>query len=191
MSEDLESNDPGSVWRDQPEEKLPVDLNRRTRELYSSTRSEILMSVIAALLLMAVVGWRFVTDRQHVPILVLAAGVVWVLISLYWFRDRIWGAPAPSGDALAATGVEHYRRELERRRDHLRNEWLWHGPLVLACVTLAAIAGGSIFAGWQRLESALPLVVLLAVWIVFGVWNRRRQANRIQSEIDEIRGLES
>jgi hypothetical protein len=191
MPEDLKSNDPGSVWRDQPAERTPVNLNRRARELYSSTRAEILLSVCAALLLMAVVAWRFATDRQHMPLPLLAAALVWVLVSLYWFRDRIWGAPALSGDALAATGLEHYRRELERRRDHLRNEWLWHGPLVLACAALAAITGGSIFPAWRGLESALPLVALLAVWIVFGIWSRRRQANRIQSEIDDIRSLEN
>jgi len=33
-------------------------VNRRTEELYSSTRSEILMSIGAALLLVGVVAWR-------------------------------------------------------------------------------------------------------------------------------------
>jgi hypothetical protein len=189
MPEDSKPNDPGAIWRNQPEEKLPVDLNRRTRELYSSTRSEILMSMCAALLLVGVVAWRFATDRQHVPLLLPAAGIVWVLISLYWYRDRIWRKPVPAGDALAATGLEHYRRELERRRDHLRNEWLWHGPLVLAFATLIAIASGDAFYTFRRLESVLPLLVLLALWTGFGIWNRRRQANQIQKEIDELGAL--
>ena len=33
MPEDSKLNDPGAVWRDQPAEAIPVDLNRRSREL--------------------------------------------------------------------------------------------------------------------------------------------------------------
>jgi CHASE2 domain-containing sensor protein len=186
MPEDSRTDDPGTLWRDQPAERLPVNLNRRTRELYSSTRAEILMSLGAALLLVAIVAWRFATERARIPLLLPAAVVAWVLISLYWFRDRIWRKPAPSGEALAATGLEHYRRELERRRDHLHNEWLWHGPLVLACAMLAAIMGGDLFFAFRRLESVVPLVALLALWTGFGVWSRRRQAGQLQREIDDM-----
>jgi hypothetical protein len=62
MSDQTKTNDPGCIWRDQPEEKLPVNLvqivNRRTLELSSNTRSEILVSIGAALLLVGVVAWR-------------------------------------------------------------------------------------------------------------------------------------
>ena len=62
MSDQTKGKDPECIWRDQPEEKLPVNLdqivNRRTKELYSSTRSEILMSIGAALLLVGIVAWR-------------------------------------------------------------------------------------------------------------------------------------
>src|SRR5690349_7146856 len=98
MPDDSRTNDPGTVWRDQPAEQVPVDLNRRARELYSSTRAEILMSICAALLLVGVVAWRFATDRVHIPVPLVAACVGWVLISLYWFRDRIWRRPEPEAE---------------------------------------------------------------------------------------------
>jgi hypothetical protein len=187
MPDNVKSNDPGDLWRNQPEETLPVNLNRRVRELYSSTRTEILMSIGAALLLVALVAWRFAGEGGPVPLAVLAAAMVWVLVSLVWFRDRIWPKPEPAGDNLAATGLEHYRRELARRRDHLRNEWIWHGPLVLACAVLATLGLGDVFQGFRRFSTVLPLVVLLGVWTVFGIWGRRRQANQVQREIDELR----
>jgi hypothetical protein len=186
MPEDSKSNDPGTLWREQPAEPLPVNLDTRARQLCASTRSEILMSLCAALLLMGVVGWRLAVERHQVPLLVLAAGVVWVLVSLYWFRDRIWPKGDGPGDALAATGVEHYRRELVLRRDHLRNEWLWHGPLVLACGTLATVYLGDRFVAWRRIESVLPLLILLVVWTAFSIYGRRRQAAQIQREIDQL-----
>lgn len=180
-------NDLGAVWRSQPPETPAVCLeqlaNRRTRELYSSTRSEILASIGAALFLLIVMELRFAYAHNRLLQLGMAAIAVWIVISLLWFRGRIWSAPAPR-DALAASGLEHYRKELERRRDHLRNAWVWHGPLFLACAIFGAIAAGSTWPG--RLWNAVPLAMLLAAWTAFGIVRRRRHARELQREIDEI-----
>lgn len=187
MPEEPKSKDLGAVWRDQPEEKLPVNVeqlaNRRTQELYASTRSEIVMSIGAALFFAAVMAWRFASPEHRLQQLGLLAVIAWVLISLYWFRDLIW-SKGPARDALAATGLDYYRKELERRRDHLRNAWLWHGPLLLACTIFAATVIGKAVSG--RLRNVLPIFIVLAVWTGFGVRRRRRQANELQREIDDI-----
>jgi len=188
MSDQTRAKDPGTIWRDQPEEKLAVNLqqivNRRTEELYSSTRSEILMSIGAAVLFVAVIAWRFAPRYNRLQELGFAAVIAWVVISLYRFRRRIWRRDASSPDTVAATGLEYYRKELERRRDHLRNAWLWHGPLLLACLILTAIliSGKAL----QPFRNVLPLVVLLAVWTAFGFSCRLRQARELQREIDEM-----
>lgn len=178
-----------AIWRNQPEEELAVNLeqimNRRAEELSSSTRSEIVMSVGAALLLVGVMVWRFALAYERLLEVGFAAALAWVVISLYRFRRRIWGRRP---DAAAATCLDYYRKELEQRRDHLRNLWLWHGPLVLACMILVAIwMRGKAF---QPLRNVLPLVILLAIWTGFGVWRRHRQAKELQREIDEIRQIE-
>ena len=68
MSDEMRAKDPGSIWRDQPGEEVTVNLkqivNRRTEELSSSTRSEILMSILAALLF---VGCDGLADRAARP----------------------------------------------------------------------------------------------------------------------------
>ena len=189
MSDRSGANDPGAIWKDQPEERLTVNLQqivkRRTEELDSSTRWEILMSITAALLFVGVMAWRLAPARDRLLQVGYAAVVVWVVVSLYRFRRRIWRRPARP-DAIAATGLEYYRNELEQRRDHLRRAWLWHGPLFLACLILLAGWMGSTFSGYQPLRNVLPLVVLLAVWTGFGFWRRRDQAKELQREIDEI-----
>ena len=188
MSDRIGANDAGAIWRDQPEERLTVNLeqivNRRTEELYSSTRSDIIMSIGAALLFAGVVGWRLAPAYDRLLELGFGAVIAWVVISLYRFRRRIW-RPIRA-DAVAATCLEYYRKELEQRRDHLRREWLWQGPLLLACVILIAILTGNTFSGYQRFQNVLPLIVLLAVWTGFGLTRRRRQAKELQREIDEI-----
>ena len=190
MSDRTGAKDPGAIWRDQPEEELQVNLeqimNRRTEELSSSTRSEILMSVGAALLFVGVLAWRFAPIHDRLQEVGFAAVIAWVVISLYWFRRRIWRRDPVRPDAIAATGLEYYRQQLEQRRDHLRNAWLWHGPLFLASMILIAILIGKASPAMAPLRNVLPLVVLLAVWTGFGLTRRRRQARELQREIDEI-----
>ncbi len=189
MPDESEPKDPGAVWRGQPEEAPAANLERlmqrRAQELHSSTRAEIILSIGAALLFVAVIAWRLAPARDRLPRLGLAVIVAWAVISLYRFRDRIWPARPPRADALAATGLDYYRDQLCRRSDHLRNAWLWHGPLVLACAVLAAILIGNTWPGLERLSGALPLFVLLAGWTGFGFARRRRQVRQLQREIDE------
>ena len=94
MSEESRAKDVGTIWRNQPEEELAVNLeqivNRRTEELYSSTRSEIVMSMGAALLFVGVMVWRFAPTYERLQEVGFAAVVAWVVISLYWFRRRMW-----------------------------------------------------------------------------------------------------
>ncbi len=181
------SEDPRSVWIDQPHEDPIVDFSdfatRRTRKLRSSTRADIAMSIAAILFFAAMVAWRIAWAGDRVPLWAWAAIAGWVLISLYWFRDRLWRNRPPQGD-LAAAGADYYRTELARRRDHLRNEWVWHGPLLLAGLVL--VASALHYASRQRWLTIIPLFVLLAAWTGFDAWRRHRQAAELQREIDEI-----
>ena len=175
------------AWKNQPEEARPVNLenliDRRTRSLHSTTRAEILTAIGAAVFFVAVMSWRFASDRNGLPPLAFAAALAWVLISLYWFRARI--RPLPK-DALADTGLQHYRRQLERRRDHLKNPWLWLGPLFLACLTLSSIFTEGRFPAFRNARSILPLLILLALWVAFGWFQRRSQAAALQQELNEL-----
>ena len=162
----------GEVWRAQ-RPGGPVELRQRTR-------SEIWGSIAAAALLAGIVSLRM---GSHTPIAGVAAAAVWVLVTLVWFRDRLRREQA---EDFAATGIEHYRRELERRRDHLRSVWLWHGPLIAACVMLAGVMGRERMLAANRLWTVAPLAVALVVWVAAGVVARRREARRIDEEIKEL-----
>jgi len=187
MSDDLKPNDPRAVWRDQPREKLEMNLkqfvNRRTQELYHRTRLDIIASVAAALFFVVIMWWRFSSTSTPLQLVGYVVVIAWVLVTLYWFRDRIWRRDAPPIDALAATGLEYYRKELERRRNHLKNAWIWHGPLFLACMVFILT-----FIGLkpQRLKNALPFLILLALWTAIDITRRRRQVRAIGQELAEL-----
>jgi hypothetical protein len=190
MSDQAKGPDAGLIWRDQPEEKVPVNLagivNRRTQELSARTRSEILIGVASAMFLIGVVAWRLKIAHESLLAFGLAAASAWAIVSLYLFRRGIWWHDTSRPDAVAATCLEYYRKQLERRRDHLRSAWLWHGPLLLALLMLIAVLRGRANIAFQPLRNALPLIILLAAWVGFGMWRRRIQARELQRQIDEL-----
>ena len=191
MSDELRPDDPRAVWKQQPKEDTPVIVDqvirRRTEQVHMSTRSEIVMSIVAALFFVIVMAWRLPPAGFAVQPLALAAAALWIAITVFRFRGVVWGAASPP-DA-ASTGLAYYRRELEIRRDHLRNAWLWHGPLLLAALLFLASFAGPRFPGMDRFRNAAPLFVILVIWIVIGIRRRFRQAAGIQREIDEIARL--
>lgn len=178
-----------AAWLNQPEEDIPVDIERihrrRTWELFSTTRSEIISSIGAALFFAGIVAWRFAPERDRLVLFACAGVILWAAVTVFRFRDSI-RRHTPQPDALARTGLEHYCAELLRRRDHLRSAWIWHGPLLLACILSAVTLTRRIVPG--RLRDALPVFLLLAGWAVIGIKRRVRQAAELQQEIDEISG---
>lgn len=105
-------------------------------------------------------------------------------VSLYLFRQRLQSG-RPSND-IAAPGIDYYRRELERRRRHLRNAWIWHGPLLLSVIFLIGALLSTSFPGLDRLPGVLPLLILLIAWTAFSLHRRYRLIKEVQKEIDEI-----
>lgn len=192
MPDESRPHDPRVIWKEQPKEDTPVVvdrvMNRRTQQLHASTRSEIVMSILAALFFVAVLAWRLPTAGFALAPVGLAAAALWIAITAFRFRKIIRGSGSPPD--TASTGLAYYRRELEIRRDHLRNAWLWHGPLLLAVLLFLASFAGRTFPGMDRFRNAAPLFLILVPWIIIGIQRRFRQAADIQREIDEIARLE-
>src|SRR3982751_6549202 len=105
MAEELRPEDPRNIWKSQ--ELAPVEvnmqsmINRRTRELRARTRTEIIASICAALVFVAVAGWRFVRPGEWLLQTALGVFVIWTVISVYRFRDRIRGRGEMDPQALA------------------------------------------------------------------------------------------
>ena len=190
MPDEPRLHDPGSVWRNQPVEKVEINLNRfvarRSRELQTKTRAEILLAIAATLFFVAVFTWRLPVAENRASQVGFVLALAWILISAYWFRHRIWRRAGPQADTVASASLDYYRRELQRRRDHLRNAWLWYGPLLLACILTAVSLGGKALNRPGGLWNVAPFALSLVVWVVLGWVIRRRQVREMQDEIDEL-----
>jgi hypothetical protein len=149
--------DPKDAWRQQPPEPETLDARR--------------------------LRWRtrelYVRTRMEIFSSVAA---VLVLLGVVRFRDRIRLRP----DHLVAVVAAHYKRELDRRRRHLRSAWIRHGPVVLAALTMASTLAGRDFANPDVLLRSAPFLALLAVWIVMGMVRRRAEARQLDEEIAEV-----
>jgi hypothetical protein len=192
MHEPAPPPDVKTLWLDQPEEEAsvvsPENLDSRTTYLFATTRSEIAMGLGAALFFACIVAWRMSLDLLVGTSLALLA--IWILVTLFRLRKGLWSSPKPSGAvAFTASGIEFYRSQLERRHKHLKNAWLWYGPLLLACITLTA-AGFSTAPGiFRLLQRVWPLLLVLLVWTAFSSRRRHKQAEEIRQEIDDLAGL--
>ncbi|MBS1872456.1 MAG: LapA family protein [Acidobacteria bacterium] len=184
----MPETDPRALWRAQPNQEPIMDIqqfvSRRTREMQALTRSEILGGMAASAVLLGVAAWRFAPAFNRWTIAALALILVWMAVSLIVFRRRLWAA-SPPPDALAAACSDYYRAQLTERRDHLRNEWLWHGPLALALVMFCVVAPTA----YAHPGAIALFAAIVALWAFYGIWRRRRQANQLQREIDELQNV--
>ncbi|MGA3185820.1 MAG: hypothetical protein ABSF22_01805 [Bryobacteraceae bacterium] len=147
----------------------------------------VILALIAVTVPVLIPRIRNGTLVKMIPFLVLLA--LWIVgVSV----RRIMTMP---GDTALSTGLESYRREVERRRA-LSGRFLWWflAPVVLA---LAAFTVPVISVGIRTgtLVRMIPFLVLLALWIV-GVcvrrimdrWELRREIDQL-NEIERTNGL--
>ena len=109
MRDKPHSNDLRVLWKEQPKEDTPVNLdhmmNRRTWQLHVSTRSEIVMSIAAAVFFAGVLAWRLPPAGFMLQPAGLAAAAIWIAIVAFRFRKIIWGSGAPPDTAATISAT--------------------------------------------------------------------------------------
>ena len=98
-----------------------------------------------------------------------------------WHLHRTGSSRSLPADLGLASGIEFYRRELERQRDLLDTIWAWClGPI---------IPGPVVFIVAYHLHIGLSLATTALVFVL--VWMANQQAARkLQRRIDELNALE-
>ena len=182
-------NDPKHIWKNQPEEPSEMTLDeirRRVRSLHGKTRKDLIrnVTVTAALVLLAACGIGRGTDPfQQAGYAVV---VVWALAGLFFLNRGLWDAQPG-----AATGIELYRQEIERRRSLFHRVMRWSfGPMVLGLAVF--ILDLNIKAGPRGLyPKAAPFLILVASWIVAYFYMRREESRGLQREIESLNRLDN
>jgi len=204
MPDDVRGNDPRKIWLSQPTEPPEMTLEkllvlRKTWELHSKTRRELLGNIAVTLMALAVSAFGIARTDDSVTRALFALAAAWAVAGQYFLNHGMWLAPLP-GDAALITGLEFYRLELEGRRRLFRNVLRWSfGPLVLAIVTFVLSIAGVGASGQGPLPTGdavrlllkmAPFLAIFAIWIAAVIVKRVRGQRELQREIDELNDIE-
>jgi uncharacterized membrane protein YfcA len=186
-----EFTDPRDIWQNQPTESFRMsahELRNRAGRRETKSRVEALWAVALGFILAFLFAWSAATAANNVT------GIGWGLLSLWSLlfarqaRMALWpGALAP--DAPLSATVSFYRAILEKRRDFERDIWRRSGALFLI-LGLAIVLAPPLVQSPKSSLKALPFFVLLAVWLALYFPLRKRQRQKLQQEIDQLRAFE-
>ena len=156
------------------------------QELDEKTRTQLFVNILIAVILTAFClrGLYLSADNWQRAGFVLAACWSW-LAQRAGVRSLV--APALAGDSPLTTGLEFYRKELQRRRAYLRSPWFWFlGPVILAVGCYIPSAGR-----WDRMFHLMsPFLTLLLIWVVLYFINGHRESKALQRVLDALRALD-
>ncbi len=185
--------DPQKIWQDQPKEAIRMSLDeirRKVQTLQNKSRLTSLAGVVIGLGLSICFAVAVVRAHGLMPRVGLGVLILWGLYGAYQ-AYRMWpGSLAP--DATFGTSLEFYRRELERRRDQVRDAWrmpyLWLLFAGIAFLVAPALIGTH--SNPRLLVNAIPFFVLLFAWLIAFINIRKRDLRNLGREIDELKALQ-
>ena len=133
----------------------------------------------------------FARVQEVVPRIGWGVLSLWGLYHVYQAYKWIWPGRL-AADATLSTSLDFYRRELERKRDYGRHIWRRSG-LAFCFAGLALIVIPALIKALETprlLPNAVPFFVLLVIWFVVFFSMRKRNQQKLQREIDELKALE-
>ncbi len=164
-------------------------IRQKVRELHAKTRRQLLGNLVVPLI---VVAFFYGFGMKQFPALqpLFALPIAWSLAGLYFLNRGMWSAAMP-GDAALSTGLEFYRREIDRRRYLFRRVLLWSfGPVLLAIGTFLLALAKMGLRGRGIFPNAMPFMALVVIWIAVYFVIRMREQRELQREIDELNDIE-
>ena len=195
MPNESPMNDPRNIWQNQPKEPFKMSVNEmrlRARRFQRKARFQVVYSIAIGLSICVFFAWYSV--RSHEVLSRVGFGLLsaWGVYAAYQAYKWIWPRNFRPG-APVSTSLEFYRSELERRRDYRLHVWRRSG-LTFCFVGLGLALTPAFIAALDKprvLLNAVPLFVLLAVWVVAFFYGKQRGKHKLQQEIDELRKFES
>jgi hypothetical protein len=186
-------NSPQSVWQSQQEEGIRMsveDIRRKAGKFHNRVVSRNVREYAAALMVAVFFGFQW----WHTPDLLTRAGFALIIVGVayvVWYlyqQGSARGVPAEMG---LSSGVEFFKRELERQRDLVASVWRWYlGPMMPGWVVLMVALGRRNPGHVQHFALFFAVFNLVAAaFFVFVGWLNQRAAGKLQRKIDELDAL--
>lgn len=181
-----------SVWQNQPSEgiRMSVDeIRRRAGKFHKKIYWRNAREYVAALVVVVFCGfmvWRVSDALTRVGLGLMIAGMLYLI----WHLHRKGSARSLPAEMGLASGLDFFRRELERQRDLLRSVWLWYlGPLIPGPVVLMVAKARTNPDHLRHIGLSLASALFAFLYVL--VWMLNQRAGRsLQRQIDELNALE-
>ena len=185
---------PNTIWQSQKNEETKMTvalLRQRVRDLNGKRRRELLITMLAAVVVVALSAWGI--SRTHVIGLqiafVLSSG--WALAGLYFVRRGLRSAELLD-DATLQTGLEFYRLQIQQNLTVSNRILPWTlGPVNLAVVAIVIVLAGMVQGQNESLSKIAPFCVLFVLWLMAFPFVRSRKHRELRRELDLLNSLES
>ena len=177
------------VWQSQSLEGTRMsadDIRRKAKKFQSKVFWRNAREYAAALVVVVIFGfdfWRTSDTLARVAFGLIIAGTLYVM----WHLHQKGASRNLAAEMGLASGLEFYRRELERQRDLVGSvAWWYLGPVIPGLVVLmVARARGNPGHLWPiGLSSAVIALIFVFAW-----WLNRSAARRLQRRIEELDAL--
>ena len=195
MPDDFPIKDPQTIWQGQPTEPFKMSayaLRLKMHERQSRGRLEASVSVVVGLVCCAFFLWTFTKAHSELARMGWLLLSLWGIYAAYYACRWMWPQDVPE-NAPITTCLAFYRKELEKRRDDLRHRWWRSGlPFLLLGMAMVIAGTGGQTAPTNPLINAIPLLLVLAVWVVaFFAMKKKLGREDIQKKIEELRAFET
>jgi hypothetical protein len=192
MPNDSLHNDPKTIWKSQltePFKMTPSVVNRKTQRLHTKTHRELLNSIGVSLAVVALsmLGIMWNHGAAMCALFVLTIG--WTLVAQYFIYRGSVAYSEPS-DVFLDTGLQSYRREVERQLSLSSRLLLWSfGPIMLGFGLIGALMF-AIVGPHGFFRTAIPYLTALGISFIGVVFIKIQQQHDLQREIDELKEIE-
>jgi hypothetical protein len=184
---------PKTVWQSQKNEETKMTLallRQRVRDLNARRRRELLMTVCAAAIVLALSAWGIV--RTHFIALQIAfvLSSAWGLAGLYFVRRGMRSAEMLV-DSTLHTGLEFYRLQIQQNLTISDRILPWTlGPVNLAVVAIALVLAGMVQSQNESLSKIAPFCIFFVLWLIAFPAVRSRKRRELRRELDLLKSLE-
>jgi len=183
-----------SVWQNQKSEGIPMsvdELRLKAGKLQRKIHGRNAREYVAALVVVVFFGYQLslATDAlTRAGFILMIAAVLY----LVWHLHRKGSSQRLPEQMGLVSGLEYFRRELERQRDLVRSVWRWYlGPLVPGLILLQVASVHAHPGHLGRIALPLAITNCLAAAVFFLVWKlNQRAAGKLQRQIDELDALQ-
>lgn len=184
---------PKTLWQSQKNEETRMTLEllrQRVRDLNAKRRRDLLVTVLAAAIVLALSAWGITRTHSIALQIIFVLSSAWALAGLYFVKRGLRSAELLD-DSTLSTGLEFYRLQIQQNLAIFQRTLPWtFGPVVVAVCAIAVVLAGIAQDQDQPLSRIAPFCILFVLWLIAAPAMRSRKRRELRRELDLLNSLE-